>query len=106
MSEVIDRRSDSEKADQRDLMERALDWPRYPVLPLKRTVKKGRWTDQEFGCLIFFSPPEIDVNSWVYRITMPELSRRVREGRVGRDELPKLEYRSFVDLVDDGWEID
>lgn len=81
----------------RHMMENPLDWPRWPVLPLKRF---GDSTRPMAGVMVAIEARRLDV----YFCNMFDLS----SGLIGEqlDKYDKQTYKDFEAILDDGWRVD
>lgn len=88
--------------DDIEMMRRPLNWPRWPVLPLKRR-KDG---DMECGVL-FSASAAPGAKPAVYKVGLHRIDGKAGEtwGEVlGRYE--KYEYDNLQAVISDGWEVD
>lgn len=78
--------------DEMDMMKNPSEWPRWPVLPVKRRHSNGA---VQVGLML---EVEDGVHPTVYQCSMFQL-RDLKNAE-------KIEYLDFEGLLDDGWVVD
>lgn len=80
--------------DDAGFIDRPLDWPQYPYLPVKKPAKDGFGYD--FG-VIFLKHRYTVFEAYLFSLPQTE---------EGFNALPKHEYKSAAEIVADGWIVD
>lgn len=84
--------------DDLEMMQSPLEWPRYPVLPIKRPVPQGGWPE----CAILLAGRSTVYLTGLYSLS--DLAGRTYGEKLAAVE--KKEYASFAAVVADGWVVD
>lgn len=93
----MEKKQRQKEPTEKEFMQNPSLWPRWPILPVKRSKDRKHGVLAEFGM-----PDRPEIKPIIYLANLFDLSDKVTDF----SKLPKLEYDTFDDLINDGWVVD